>query len=165
MLCISPCDQMSEDKIKILKTKEDVEKYLIEILRLKPKLLAFDYQTTAHGERQRIIACSMCWQLIRSVSWEWKNTDIKLFRKVLESGDIGKPVLYHEQEIKLTATSIPRTKINGLIKYEYPIIIKSIMKFSKLIESPERLLKHCARNSLRKYKLTADQIIELGIIL
>lgn len=83
----------------------------------------------------------------------------------MESKDIRKPVLYHEQEIKLTTSSVPRTKIKGLIEYEYPDIIKSIGKFSKLIESPERLLKHCARNSLRKYKFTADQIIELGLLI
>jgi hypothetical protein len=101
--------------------------------------------------------------LIRSVSWQWVNTDPKLFRKILESKDIGKTSQYHKQEIEWSANRFRRTKINNLIEYDYPGIIKRARRVNGNMPI-ERILKSMALNSLSKYKVIAGQIIELGII-
>lgn len=157
---VLPCDI---EKIQILNTKEEVDKYLLEVLRLKPKIIAFDYHGVSAGGKINIVCCSMCWQLIRSVSWQWVNTDPKLFRKFLESNDIGKTSQYHKQEIEWSENRFRRTTINNLIEYDYPGIIKRERRVNGNMPI-ERILKSMALNSLSKYKVIADQIIELGII-
>jgi uracil-DNA glycosylase family 4 len=95
-----------------------VVRYLEEVLRLKPMLLAFDYETTGlkpHARGHRIAVVSMCWQNNRAVAWRWSDTPIPLFRKVLEDERIGKVASNLKMEDHWTAVRVPRTTVKGWV--------------------------------------------------
>ncbi len=82
-----------EEMVFILETKEQVTKYLEDIIKYKPKFLAFDYETTGlkpDAKGHKIASVSMCWQKERACSWEWKLTPRKLFKQIMSNPKIGK---------------------------------------------------------------------------
>jgi len=106
-----------EDKAaQILWEKNQVEDYLTEVLKYNPKVLAFDYETTGlkpQAKGHKIACVAMCWQNNRTVSWEWRNTPMKLFRKVMGNPNIGKVAANLKMEDHWTAVAAKRVKIHG----------------------------------------------------
>lgn len=91
---------------EILRTKEAVSQYLVDVLRYKPNGLAFDYESSGlkpHKRGHRIATVSMCWQAGKAVAWEWKNTDIPLFKRIMENPNIGKIAANMKMEDHWTA--------------------------------------------------------------
>ena len=85
--------QDEKEQIKILSNEKQVREYLTEVYRLRPKILAFDYETTGlkpQAKGHEIVSCSMCWNNSEAASWMWRDTDQLLFRKILQDKEIGK---------------------------------------------------------------------------
>lgn len=92
--------------------------YLEQVLMLKPKLMAIDYETTGlkpHARGHQIASVSLCWQNNRTVAWSWKDTPIPLFRKVLQHEKIGKCAANMKMEDHWTAARVPRTTVKGWV--------------------------------------------------
>lgn len=82
-----------EDYVHILKTEEQVAKYLEDIVKYCPQFLVFDFETTGlkpDARGHRIATVNMCWQKEKAASWEWKLTPKKLFRQIMKDPKIGK---------------------------------------------------------------------------
>lgn len=82
--------------IKILDTPRIIQEKLNTILTIKPKYIAFDYETTGlkpHAKGQKISSCSITYNGNDAVSWMWDDIDhigISLFKQILTNPDIGK---------------------------------------------------------------------------
>lgn len=82
--------------VHILDTPRLVTEYLSMIYAIKPRFLAFDYETTGiklHAEGHRIVSCSMSFNGFEAGSWMWKDVDaagLTAFRKILTDAAIGK---------------------------------------------------------------------------
>lgn len=97
----------NEDEcVETLLTKEEVTAYLKEVLRYKPKLLSFDYETTGlkpQAKGHKIAYLGMCWQKDRAASWPWNLTDISLYKKIMQDPEIGKTAANIRMEDTWTA--------------------------------------------------------------
>lgn len=99
----------------ILNNKDEVTKYLEEILKYKATF-AFDYETTGlkpHAKGHKIASVAVCWQNNRAFSWEWELTPIKLYRQIMEDPNIKKIAANMKMEDHWTAVRARRIQIQG----------------------------------------------------
>ena len=78
--------------VKILTEKESII-WLKRLLKIKPPLIAIDYETTGlkpHAKGHRIVSASLCWNKNFSISFMMSKKIEKYFNKILLSRSFGK---------------------------------------------------------------------------
>ncbi len=99
----------------ILTKREEVEKYLEEIIQYKATF-AFDYETTGlkpHARVHRIASVRICWQNERAFAWDWKLTPIKLYKQIMEDPEIKKIAANMKMEDHWTSVRARGCQIQG----------------------------------------------------
>lgn len=162
---VNDCDLQEEKQhVHISRSSSNLEEYLNQTIRFQPKLLSFSYITTEADPSwpgERILCCSMCWQNTRSFSWNWKETPIKLFRKILENPNTIKATDSKKMMGSWTELRVPRTSLNN--HFELVIDDYSIFRYNNKINEENKLL-FCGYDSLFVYRKAADHLIKTGMI-
>lgn len=159
------CDLQEEKQhVHISRSPSNLEEYLNQTIKFQPKLISFSYITTGSDPSwpgERILCCSMCWQNTRSFSWNWKETPIKLFRKILENPNTIKATDSKKMIGMWTESRVPRTSLNN--HFELVIDDYSIFRYNNKINEENKLL-FCGYDSLFVYRKAVDHLINTGMI-
>jgi uracil-DNA glycosylase family 4 len=80
-------------KVSLLRDEKDVIEYLEGILKDKPRLLSFDYETTGlkpYSDRQKILSISFCFEDEMATAFTYKPVYDELLVKIFTDKHIGK---------------------------------------------------------------------------
>jgi DNA polymerase len=88
-----PQEENLKEKIKILYDPSETKKVLKRIIKKKPPLLAFDYETTGlkpNARGHKAVCCSVCYEQDRAYSFMMDDEIIPIFKELVTNPFIGK---------------------------------------------------------------------------